>query len=666
MKKILLVILTLAGFNLSAQDFQTLYPDNNYSSVYNIALHASGMGYAVQRCSNLLKTDNGGNTWTETDIDIDATDIYGINQLYSVNSSNDNQWIYFNKGGIYYTDNNFNTVKNVTPILNGNIRDFKLQEDESWVLLADNNLYISEDLGETWKVQNQEPVYGSYLFLFSKDIYTCDRNIYRSEDDGRTFDTVHVGSILFRSMAINSFGVFAATIDEVFASNNGGSTWNKLSATDYYGSGENFQTMGDTLITSTSNRINFSADGGNTWYSQVMGQNIYRTRALFIHADHSIFIGGEHGQIFKTKKPTIPLSVKNGRVGFLDYVVAQGDRIVAMSSFGVVVYSNDGGENWAEKQLTNDNIGGLIFVGDRLMGMDNHGLIEFDENFDVTIKAALDHWASDMEYSQVMNTLYLTTANTLMMTSDEGSTLQTIFETDNDLSSVSVDDDGIVYVATNKGEIFYSKNNGSSWNLLYQLADEININDIQFDDVNNGYLITANYCGYLTDEGATYKKGNGPSYISNIVKRKDGHIIIRSNTSDISAYGFIPNSAAYKTLAEDCFAASTNACFDETSKYLYIIGSGLTIKRTELASLAVKDHDLGVISTQLYPNPSNGMIFTDKIALGTKIRFMNAGGSVCKILVNSKNADLTALAKGVYLAQWVEGNVVKNQKLIIQ
>lgn len=35
-------------------------------------------------------------------------------------------------------------------------------------------------------------------------------------------------------------------------------------------------------------------------------------------------------------------------------------------------------------------------------------------------------------------------------------------------------------------------------------------------------------------------------------------------------------------------------------------------------------------------------------------------------LVNSKNADLTALAKGVYLAQWVEGNVVKNQKLIIQ
>lgn len=133
MKKILLVILTLAGFNLSAQDFQTLYPDNNYSSVYNIALHASGMGYAVQRCSNLLKTDNGGNTWTETDIDIDATDIYGINQLYSVNSSNDNQWIYFNKGGIYYTDNNFNTVKNVTPILNGNIRDFKLQEDESWV-----------------------------------------------------------------------------------------------------------------------------------------------------------------------------------------------------------------------------------------------------------------------------------------------------------------------------------------------------------------------------------------------------------------------------------------------------------------------------------------------------------------------------------------------------
>jgi len=60
------------------------------------------------------------------------------------------------------------------------------------------------------------------------------------------------------------------------------------------------------------------------------------------------------------------------------------------------------------------------------------------------------------------------------------------------------------------------------------------------------------------------------------------------------------------------------------------------------------------------------MIFTDKIALGTKIRFMNAGGSVCKILVNSKNADLTALAKGVYLAQWVEGNVVKNQKLIIQ
>ncbi|MBK8356169.1 MAG: hypothetical protein IPL13_12610 [Saprospiraceae bacterium] len=177
--------------------------------------------------------------------------------------------------------------------------------------------------------------------------------------------------------------------------------------------------MGDTLITSTSNRINFSADGGNTWYSQVMGQNIYRTRALFIHADHSIFIGGEHGQIFKTKKPTIPLSVKNGRVGFLDYVVAQGDRIVAMSSFGVVVYSNDGGENWAEKQLTNDNIGGLIFVGDRLMGMDNHGLIEFDENFDVTIKAALDHWASDMEYSQVMNTLYLTTANTLMMTSDE-------------------------------------------------------------------------------------------------------------------------------------------------------------------------------------------------------------------------------------------------------
>lgn len=189
------------------------------------------------------------------------------------------------------------------------------------------------------------------------------------------------------------------------------------------------------------------------------------------------------------------------------------------------------------------------------------------------------------------------------MTSDEGSTLQTIFETDNDLSSVSVDDDGIVYVATNKGEIFYSKNNGSSWNLLYQLEMKLILilHPVWWCQQWVILLITANYCGYLTDEGATYKKGNEPSYISNIVKRKDGHIIIRSNTSDISAYGFIPNSAAYKTLAEDCFAASTNACFDETSKYLYIIGSGLTIKRTELASLAVKDHDLGNDSHSFIP-----------------------------------------------------------------
>jgi len=220
-------------------------------------------------------------------------------------------------------------------------------------------------------------------------------NMHRSTDDGYTWTTTILNSNKkFKSVVVvdNNTAIIYGNELTMFKTIDGGVTWQKL----VHGGGEGFskivcKTVNECFITGKAGRLFRTQDGGNSWTWQDLGVSnplyeiTFPTQDTgYVSANKLIFRttdGGFTWQSFKLKTGGSVLNFPTKDVGYIGYtnmypyiykttdagvtwnMVNQemgGGGISFLSSNhgicdgttdGTILYTNDGGQTWTEKNL---------------------------------------------------------------------------------------------------------------------------------------------------------------------------------------------------------------------------------------------------------------------------------------------------------------------------
>ena len=186
--------------------------------------------------------------------------------------------------------------------------------------------------------------------------------------------------------------------------------------------------------------------------------------------------------------------------------------------------------------------------------------------------------------------------------------------------------------AKHKSYVYKTTDGGNTWSDIQAPLNSVSghanldFNDIHFTSANEGFVAAGNYC----DENACYR-GYGVIYTA------DGG-------ANWTVIGYDPNASF----------SFTKVDYDPTVGVGYIVGSGITSTNGRVFKLEhpnAGQEELDEIEFDMYPNPSNGVVYIDGLPEGEIVEILSLDGKKIKD-VHSLNGSLEiVLDNGIYLVR---------------
>jgi photosystem II stability/assembly factor-like uncharacterized protein len=575
--------------------------------------------------------------------------------------------VYADQYNLMYSTSGPENFESIKPSgLFGLIREFGVLDDGTWAFYS-SGLYLSNDSGETWNRANDENIDASYMYIDGSVIYLMFRNIYRSTDGGSSFDTVFQGSEVLRKMVKFKGDFIISTTNKLYKSSDDGISWADINAIDYYGSSGTLQVSGDYLVANSSNRINSSLDGVN-WTSIVMPKFIYRTSALLATESGKLLVGGEAGQIFEADGPEGEVAIIHGKLEEMQDIVKVGNNIYAFGLNGQLVYSEDGGDSWNEKKLSDNNLNMAELIESRVFVFDDQGtLSELNSDKELTSITEFPGSISNIVISEATGSAFLISNDNngkLYKSSDGGSTWVEVYQFDVQLNNLRGSSNGDLYTYGDSGSLLRSEDDGVSWEQLVSPDENLYILDGLFQDKLN-WVLLAGYNTFITSDG-------GQSYVSyqkpyNSLKLfmglNDNIYALGSNSSDGWFYESSNGGESFNLVDETCSTISRETFFDESSNTVWFCGSGHTVEKIDLVASSTSNHH-EITKSIVFPNPATNTLSFLNIEPEKVTIYDIVGRPIVDFTIQNKNVDISRLAKGTYFIKAIANGKIHTSQFV--
>jgi photosystem II stability/assembly factor-like uncharacterized protein len=538
MKKIAnLQVFILFSYNIFAQTATWQNPLPQGNKLNDVFFIDTNVGWAVGDGGVIIKTTNGGTTWT---VNYHSTCI-GLNKVFFVSNligwavgvygtiikttDGGQNWVAQNSGiqytllGVYFTNTSDGiavgdlgvTLRtsnggstwmlggsvSLNPVLNDLFSD---NLGNSWVVGTAGRIAKSTDGGSTW----EDMVSGTNTTLRAVQFKTSLIGwavgnlgvILKSIDGGATWTTSNVGisnAYNFVDIAFldqnNGFAIDSKGF--VFKTTNGGANWNivlngNLSSTITILGAASLQNINNIIVVGNKGNIQKTTDSGVSWVSISSGVSNNNTSSSIFFTDVNngwvVSRGSTNEKVLKTTNGgntwSAKLSNANLQLNKVFFINSTTGWVVGdngVSAEGKVFKTTDAGETWTEQTLLGSTV--------------------------VTLR--------DVHFVNTTTGLAVGAGGKIFLTTDGGTTWnsQSSGITDNFLSVFFLDIN-TAWCTTANGKILKTVNGGITW-LQQTSGFTLSIRDVFFLNNNDGYAL-ADYTNVLktTDGGTTWSSQN--------------------------------------------------------------------------------------------------------------------------------------------------------------
>ncbi|MFU8843309.1 MAG: YCF48-related protein [Bacteroidales bacterium] len=284
----------------------------------------------------ILKSTNGGQNWI-----IYATDTLSI--LNKIQHSDNCAWIIGKEGSVYKSNKGSDWNKQSFPIFSDLLDLHFINDSTGWITSIDNQIHFTNDGGGIW--QNQESNYLGALY----SIY------FMSESQG-----------WISTDGIGCTGGILRTLD-------GGLNWNYISYNNAIGTGLDIYfcspNHGFNVGLKGSNGVVLETfDGGLTWIPHY-SNNCTSYNSIFFSDIETAYIVGNGGVILKTNNEGNNwIKLSQGNTAILKDVFFVNEMNGWVLNRDSVMLTNDGGISWNRRFLGSDNFYNAIFFINNLTG----------------------------------------------------------------------------------------------------------------------------------------------------------------------------------------------------------------------------------------------------------------------------------------------------------
>ncbi|MCF6765718.1 hypothetical protein L3V82_08025 [Thiotrichales bacterium 19S3-7] len=504
----------------------------------------------VATINSLAVSTDSGNTFTN----MTTADGLGTNNISKLFASG-NKVFAATLAGMSASEDNGNNWVNFTAINNigyGAFTTSLVIHNNQLYVGTDEGLATSIDGGLTWST-NTSIAGISSLFSFNEKLFiaTFGEGIFISDDNGVTFTNITMSNGLPSDLvnvikAAEGF-IFVGTEFGLSISYDDGSSWESFTTVDgLVGNiindiefAEAFQLLFIGTTTGLSiydgdSFANYTTNEGlpNNWINRIFLDSINEILYIGTPGGLTVYDGGESLNTITQADGLAYNDVSDIFATGIDIFVTHGtpNNIYSIS------VSNDSGDTWeifgTENGISSSNINGIVARGANIFLTGTGGLstittpgLEWSilntENSEIS---------SDDIFSVFVdndNVIYIATNNGLGISTDNGLTWQTINTSNNvQIPSDSLFDifvyNGVIYIATEEDGIGVSEDGGISW---VNITSENGLIDDQvtslFVNHNYIYVATANGLSISADNGLTWMNRNtedglGDNYISEV------------------------------------------------------------------------------------------------------------------------------------------------------
>ncbi|OJJ18696.1 hypothetical protein BKI52_24125 [marine bacterium AO1-C] len=555
----------------------------------------------------LLKTTNGGATWTSLANNIATGEVLGF-YFMDANSG----WMVTEKGAYQTTDGGISWTKHIDVLYNRGGVAFK--NTTTGMIYGDNNApYYTLDGGQHWQ---QVTLASSVSFKqvhyvggSSKVVYAISNGdvLYKSLDDGVTWNKVggniskFIGDIYFTDELTG----YALNVDFILKTTNGGVNWvvlNENVGGDKLVNAETIQYYGGVYKTS-DDWITFNEE-------RISNYNSF-TKDVYFPSSNAGYAVVSDGKIFKNNQ------ISSSYLGVSDddlHMISQASqRTITINSSSSWTIS--GVPSWVHLSASNGESGTTNIVID--MEPNNNS---FERSIALNIKSGdLTHTIA------IYQAKYNVDSYWIEQNSGTSRSLQSVFFVDDKVGYAA--GEGIL-----SSVLLKTTNGGATWTSLPNNIATGEVLGLYFTDVNTGWISTRNALHQTTDGGISWVKR------IDLPNNSQGGVTFKNNTIGI-VYG--SHNAPYYTLdggqhwQQSTFPSGSNLRYihyvEGSSGVIYGVSYNELYKSSDNGAIWVK---VGVIASDAIED----IYFTDGLtgyALGIRFILKTTNGGVSWSILNN-------------------------------